>query len=237
MNNIERALYNIDSIIYFDFDDESNNFFLKINEEKIEIEKKNEIDLLFYISLLIKYNKNLVNFSYSFGLIKKINSINKNFDTNTIYKKMLISKIILELIKFYKSNQIFEEKNDEEENENLNKIEKENNNIIEKYINYFGNIDLKLTQKNLYLKAIDLIYSEIINILLKSKNYDYDLIEQLDLENINITKAMFNDIFKTLSSNESFINEYILSDFDDLFDYKKIDFYYILFKNIFKNQM
>jgi len=235
MNNIERALYNIDSIIYFDFDDESNNFFLKINEEKIEIEKKNEIDLLFYISLLIKYNKNLVNFSYSFALIKKINSINKNFDSNTIYKKMLISKIILELIKFYKSNQIFEEKNDEEENENLNKIEKENNNIIEKYINYFGNIDLKLTQKNLYLKDIDLIYSEIINILLKSKNYDYDLIEQLDLENINITKTMFNDIFKTLSSNKSFINEYILSDFDDLFDYKKIDFYYILFKYILKN--
>ena len=94
INNIERILYNIDTIIYFDYDDKSNNFVLKINEEKIEIEKKNEIALLFYMSLLIKYNKNLVNFSYSFGMIKKINSINKNIDISTIYKNILISKII-----------------------------------------------------------------------------------------------------------------------------------------------
>jgi len=40
INNIERILYNIDTIIYFDYDDKSNNFVLKINEEKIEIEKK-----------------------------------------------------------------------------------------------------------------------------------------------------------------------------------------------------
>ena len=62
---------------------------------------------LYYISLLIKYNINIVNFSYSISFINNINSINKNIDINTIYKKMLISKIILELINFYKSNQIF----------------------------------------------------------------------------------------------------------------------------------
>ena len=230
--NIERILYNIDEIIYFDFDDKSNNFILKINHEKIEIEKKNEIALLFYMSLLIKYNKNLVNFSYSFGLIKKINSINKNIDKSTIYKKILISKIILELINFYKSNQIFEEKNNIEE---LNEIEKENNNIIEESINFFVNIGLKIAQKDLKLKVIDLLYAEIINIILESQ--DYDLIEQLDLENINITKPIFDEICKTLSLNESFINEYKLTTFDDLFDSKKINFYYILFKYILKNSI
>ena len=60
MDNIERILYNVDKIIYFDFDNENNNFFLKINQEKIEIEKKNEIVFLFYMSLLIKYNINIV---------------------------------------------------------------------------------------------------------------------------------------------------------------------------------
>jgi len=184
------------------------------------------------MSLLIKYNKNLVNFSYSFGMIKKINSINKNIDISTIYKNILISKIILELINFYKSNQIFEEKNNKED---LNEIEKENNNIIEKYINDFGNIGLKITQKDLKLKAIDLIYAEIINIILKSQ--DYDLIEQLDLENINITKAIFNEISKALSLNGSFIKEYRLKTFGDLFDSKKINFYYILFKYILKNSI
>ena len=235
-DNIERILYNIDKIIYFDFDDKSNNFFLKINQEKIEIEKKNEIAILFYMSLLIKYNKNLVNFSYSFDFIKKINEINKNIDINVIYKKILISKIILELINFYKRNQIFEEKINKDEKDNLNEIEKENNNIIEKYINYFGNIGLKITPKDLKLKAIDLIYAEMINILLKSK--DYDLIEQLDLDNINLTNIMFNEILKNLSSsNESFIHEYRLNTLEDLFDSKRIDFYYILFKYILKNSI
>jgi len=67
IDNIERILYNIDEIIYFDFDDKNSNYFLKINQEKIIIEKKNEMFFLFYLSLLIKYNRNLVNFSFSFG--------------------------------------------------------------------------------------------------------------------------------------------------------------------------
>ena len=234
MDIIERILYNEDKIIYFDFDDKNNNFFLKINQENIEIEKKNEMVFLYYIVLLIKYNKNIVNFSYSIGLINKINSLNKNININTIYKNILISKIILELINFYKSNQIFQEK---EEKEYLNKIEKENINIIEKYINYFEKIGLKINQKELKLKGIELIYAEIINSLLKSKDYDlaFKIIEQLDLENINITKTMFNEISKSLFSNENLINEYALSTFDDLFDSTKIYFYYILFKYILKN--
>ena len=238
MDNIERILYNVDKIIYFDFDNENNNFILKINQEKIEIEKKNEMVFLFYMSLLIKYNINIVNFSYSIGFINKINTKNKNYDINTKYKKILISKIILELINFYKSNQLFEEKNSEEEKKNLNEIEKENIDVIQKDINYFEDIGLNINQKELKLKGIDLIYAEIMSILLKSKDFNnltYKIIEQLDLENINITKSIFNEIFKTLSSNENLINEYRLNTFDDLFDIKKIDFYYILFKYILKN--
>ena len=237
IDNIERILYNEDKIIYFDFDNENNNFFLKISQEKIEIEKKNEMVFLFYMSLLIKYNINIVNFSYSIDLINKINSINKNIDKNTKYKKILITKIILELINFYKSNQLFEEKTSKEEKENLNEIEKENINEIENLINCFKNIGLKINQKELKLKGIDLIYAEIINILLKCKDFDLELkiIEQLDLENINITEAALNKIFEILSSNGNLINENRLNTFDDLFDSKKIDFYYILFKYILKN--
>ena len=232
MDNIERILYNEDEIIYFDYD--NKNFYLKINQDKIEIEEKNEIVFLFYISLLIKYNKNIVNFSFSFDFINKINSINK-IDVNNLYKNILISKIILELIHFYKSNQIFNKKNSKEIIEKLNEIEKVNNEIIENYFNDFIKLGLKITQKELKLKNIDLIYSEIINILLKSR--DYNLIKKIDLENINITKSMFNEISKTFFSNEIFINEYRIDTFDDLLDSKKIDFYYILFKYILKNSI
>ena len=238
MYNIETILYNIDEIIYFDFDEKNNNYFLKINQEKKEINNKNEMILLFYISLLIKYNQNLVNFSFSIILIYKIHSIN-TIDESNIYKNLLISKVILELIDYYKSNQIFEVKNYKEEEKKLNEIEKQNNKIIEKYINNFEIIGLKITQKDLKLKNIDLIYAEIINILLKSKDYEsaHKIINQLGLENINITKTMFNEISKTLSPNGSYINEYNLITFDDLLDSKKIDFYYILFKFILKNSI
>ena len=86
MENIEKVLYNIDEIIYFDFDDKNNNYFLIINNEKIEIEQKNEMAFLFYISLLINYNKNIVNFSFSIHLINKIISL--NILMKTIYIKI-----------------------------------------------------------------------------------------------------------------------------------------------------
>ena len=163
MGIIEKILYNIDEVIYFDFNDETNNFFLKINKEEIEIEQKNEIAFLFYISLLIKYNKNLLNFSFSIDLINRINLINNSIDESNIYKKLLISKIILELINYYKSNQIFEEKKSTEE------IEVLNNKLIESDIHYFEDLGFEITQKDLKLKNIDIIYAKIINILLKLK--------------------------------------------------------------------
>ena len=230
MGIIEKILYNIDEVIYFDFNDETNNFFLKINKEEIEIEQKNEIAFLFYISLLIKYNKNLLNFSFSIDLINRINLINNSIDESNIYKKLLISKIILELINYYKSNQIFEEKKSTEE------IEVLNNKLIESDIHYFEDLGFEITQKDLKLKNIDIIYAKIINILLKLKKLTYKIIEELDLENINITLSMLNEI-SILFSNESFINEYKLNTFDDLFDFKKVDFYYILFKYILKNSI
>jgi hypothetical protein len=63
------------------------------------------------------------------------------------------------------------------------------------------------------------------------------IIGELDLENINITKSMFNEISKDLLSNESYINEYKITSFDDLFISNKVDFYYILFKYILKNSI
>ena len=239
MKNIESILYNKDEIIFFDFNNKNKNFFLEIGKEKIEIEYKNKMAFLFYISLLIKYNKNVVNFSFPFTFINKINSINK-IKVSNIYINVLISKIILELINYYKSNQIFKEKINKKEIENLNEIENSNNNIIDNCIDDFNkNLGLKLTQKELKLKNIDLIYAEIINNLLISKDYDltYKVIEQLDLENINITKAILNEISETLISNENLTKKYKITTLDDLQDSKKITFYYILFKFILKDSV
>ena len=65
----------------------------------------------------------------------------------------------------------------------------------------------------------------------------YKVIEQLDLENINITKAILNEISETLISNENLTKKYKITTLDDLKDSKKINFYYILFKFILKDSV
>ena len=236
LENIENILYNEDEIIFFDFNKE-HDFFLKTKTEEIEIkiEKQNILVFLFYMSLLIKYNENLVNFSISFSFIKEINSLN-NIELLTLYKNVLISKIILELIKFYKSNQIFKEKNYEDIIDKLTEIEKSNNEIIEKCEDcFYEKLELNITLKELQLKNIDLIYGEIINKLLKKKNYElaYKVIRILDLENINITIEMIKEIIQ----NNNIIDEYKLTGEQDLSNSDKIDFYYFLFKYILKNSI
>jgi hypothetical protein len=46
---------------------------------------------------------------------------------------------------------------------------------------------------------------------------------------------MFQQLSLLLNSNNKFVNDYILISIDDLFDFKKVNFYYILFKYILKS--
>ena len=104
---------NIHQILY----DMQVNIELNINN------KIKNISFYFYLSLLIKENKCIVNYSYSFELI---NNLYSNIQKETeIYIKIIISKIILELIENYKQLDEY----DEYENEITN-IENENNKII-----------------------------------------------------------------------------------------------------------
>jgi len=48
---------------------------------------------------------------------------------------------------------------------------------------------------------------------------------------------MFDELFKILDEKEEYIIEYLISDKEDLFNEKKINFYYILLKYILKNQI
>jgi hypothetical protein len=86
---------------------------------------------------------------------------------------------------------------------------------------------------------IDLIYIRIINDLILNKkledyNYTYNIIQQMDLESIDLTEIMFNELLEILK-NKNNINEYIILNINDLLDIKKINFYYILLKYILKN--
>ena len=73
----------------------------------------------------------------------------------------------------------------------------------------------------------------------KFDNYEftYSIIKQLELENIDITKKMFDDLNEFFNSNENYIKDYIITCVEDLSNEKNINFYYILLKYIFKNSI
>ena len=148
-----------------------------INVDFIEIE--NNLAPLFYLSLFIKEYPNVINVVYSINFIKKINDLQEK-NHHKIYKKLMISKIILELFENYKQTDYYDE---EGENEELNEIEKYNENIIKDNINALNKIGLKIDKENFINKKVDEIFSEIIKSLIISKkfddfNYIYNIIDE-----------------------------------------------------------
>ena len=87
---------------------------------------------------------------------------------------------------------------------------------------------------------IDEIYIYIINMLIKTNRiddyeYTYKIIQELDLENIDLTKTMFEELSKTLNNKEYIKNYKIIEENNIKFNEKIINFYYILFKYIIKS--
>ena len=207
-------IFSINSILY----DYEKTITLNTNG------KINNLSFYFYANLLIKNNPHIVNYLYSQEFIKELNEQGKN-NNKDLYKKLIISKIILELIDNYEQ---YTDNNYDE----IEKIKTENKNIIDRN-NIFHNLNLN----------IDEIYGEIIISLIKDgklEDYDYayDIINQLDLQSIDITQCIFKKIKEELLlNNNRYISKYLISKKEDLFNDKIINFYYILIKFILKDSI
>ena len=234
ISNLEEKIYQ-----FFYFNRKKIHKELYDNQKKINVvfdEIKN-LAFYFYLYLLINEDLTIINYSYSIELIKKLNDLQNN-NNDKIYKKIIIAKIIPVLIWNYKEGldkEFYEEKKDESI---LNKIEEKNKIIIEKFSSKIGlEIKDEINKKN-----IDEIYIEIIISLIKTKKFDnyeevFNIIEELDLQNIIITNNMFEKLSHVLNSNENYINYYLIKNIEDLYNDKKINFYYILLKFILKNSI
>ena len=204
-------------------------------DEFVEIEfeeQKNNLYYCFYLDLLIMENPEIVNYSYSFDFIKTINNERKK--TFQKYKLIMFSKIILDLIDNYRETDEYNENKDSFE---LEEIKRENNQIIEDNIEVYKEIDLNLNEDDIIKKKIDEIYSDIINALIRSKKiedfeYAYNVFEQLDLKNINLTKTIFEGLI-----NGQNYKDYEINNAEDLNNEKKVNFYYLFFTFIFKNSI
>ena len=219
---------------------------LYIAEENISIEtcdrfknEKNNLSYLFYLNLLIAEDSQSINYIFSFDFINNIFNIFKNLKEEK-YKIILLSKIIIELINNLENDDKYVENENEKSIKSIKKLceEQINNNI-----NIFkeNNLDLKVEEKVKEIKSnkIDKLYIKIIVGLLKNKELSdkyiyniYNIINQLDLEKINLSKIILDELFSNLDDD---LKKNLLSSEKDLNNENKINFYYIILKYILKN--
>ena len=207
------------------------------------IEEKKTLSFYFYLDFLIKDNP-LLNYTYSFNIIKQINDLQKN-NKSCVFEQIIISKIIIDLINNYRNNDNEIDELESKYKVKINEIENENRYLINENINILENkekIRFKIDEKALLSKKIDMIYIDILINLIKEKKFDdyeyiLNLVNQLDLENINITKDMFDELSNFLNSENNYLKCYKIENIQDLKNEKIINFYYILFKYILKNSI
>ena len=202
-DDIHKLFYDNDYVFHFESSDLQK--VLPENSDKIKISE------LFYLSLLISDQPELINYSFSIDYIQKINNRFFNFSINNSVKYIIISKLIIFLI-----NYCLEQ--NEEDSENIKKLEsmKQENitsiqNIMEKNKIFTR---LNYTIDDVLNKNIDKIYMDIIIFLIKTNkfsdfDYAYEIIDDLDLKSIALTKEMYEGISQALDENNDYIFIYI----------------------------
>ena len=218
---INDILYDEDSVINFD----SQNF-------------KTNLCNYFYLVLLIESNDEVINYTYNFQIIDNLHKLEKKGG----FYFLIYANIMLKLISNFEQISDLEQEIEENE-ENLTKIK---NDINKKLDN--DKVKIKLKEFNLDyssanikgIKLEDIYINIIINVLLKlyltDSKYEKDIkkfIEEIDLENIELTSSMMNKIVEFFNGEEK--NKYIISELKDFNDEKIVNFYYYLCRYILKN--
>ena len=207
------------------------DFFLKqlkyldeifyLNHEYI----KSELSDYFFLSLLISDEPDIIHFNYDFNLIKSIHEKNKSSENSL--KKVMISKIIIDLINNFINVKENEQKYDKNE---LDKIEKKNKKIIVKNIKKIKELKINLTFDDIINMKIDNMYIKVIESIMMFNKFENSekIFSQLSLDVINIANIKLKELEKITKKED-----YMISKIEDLFDNKKINYYYILVKYIF----
>ena len=127
----------------------------------------------------------------------------------------------------------------------MEEIVKENYEIIsdQNNMSIFNEINDKINVNDIIEMSIDELYSQIIIGLIESKkfeNFDYVydvIIIQLNLDEIDITQLMYDNIKNFLDNeeNKNISNDYLIKEENDLDNECKVNFNFILIKYILKN--
>ena len=235
--NIFEFLYSYKTLVH------SNILY---NEEaSINIEDfnlKNEFAEYYYLDLLIMDKEEIVNYEYDFNFLKNMNELYKKitlFNNANRLQKIVNSKIFLDIINNFCGTDNY----DEELNDNdINKFKNETDNVILDNINIFKELDLDINIDNINSIKLDNLYGDILISLIKhgkfsDYNYVYSILQELSLENIRLNSSIINSLKEALDKSNDFMKQYLIKSRDDLSNETKINFYYILFKEILKDKI
>ena len=214
--NIHKILYDVEN-------------FIKIQSNKAE----ENFYKLFFLILLIKDNSDMVNYIYDFKYIENVNNYRKK--NKNVITSFILSMIIIQLIINYRQIDNYDESNEEQ----LKKIEEENIKIRSRF-KFSGELNMNINEKLIKDNNIEEIYLYIITSLFEKEKledfeYSSNIFEQLGLKEISITENMYNELRKIFDSDKDYIKKYMIKNFGDLCNKKKINFYFIIFNYIFKD--
>ena len=237
---------------YMNKDDQTLFFYLNRNKIQdilltqdtiVEIDKENidytSLKSLFYLSLAIKNDRFVINYSYNKDFIKALYSSIKK-EGNKLKKLLLY--ITFDII--FNNYKQLDESDDSLTNEEIDEITEEVNLFLNQQLPILNEYELFLHKKDDDLIDIENIYSGIIIWLIRNKKFDdykyiEDIMTQLDLGNIELTNNMFKEIKKEFDENskENYINKYKIINFESLNNENIINFYCFLLKFVFKNNI
>ena len=124
MKNVHNILFELEESIKINTDDENDN-----------------CNNYFYLCSLIVDNPYIINYEYSIDYIYNIIKYQKTIDNHLSLKNIIISKIIITLIDNYCESDLYDEKKEEKE---LEQIKEDNLNIIKKKYLFFSKNENKI---------------------------------------------------------------------------------------------
>ncbi len=229
--------------------------FLYINKDKVHEElydkeeilkidfetKDQQISKYIYLCFLIEDINVMCDYKYSFELINKLNDIQRN-EKEQALKKIILAKMIHSLVDNYSQIVDNEDNKNNKHEEELVKIYDFNSKILYDITNNTNLNQYGLKLEDLKSKKIEEIYLIIIEYLiqnskLEDSDYIENIINQIELESIILTKLMLDELIKILTIEKEYIKKYEIKNFGDLFDKKIIYFYYNLLKYILKQSL
>ena len=231
-----------DKFKYIYFNEKKINIILYEQEEVITIGDENisyfkNFENLFYFELLLVSNPDIINYDFSKNLIIEIFKI-VNMIVKGIYN-IIVNKIVINLINFYKSLEQYDEEKDEKE---LNDIENKCRMNFKENFQEFKKIGVDLEEDEILGSKIDEIYMSIIKALINSDKFeDYDYIDkifrEIKLDKIDLTKYMVDELNKILNLDSDLVKPYLIMKVEDLFNIKVVNFYNLLIKHLFHNSL